>query len=214
MSKNNISEKEFYLLAKTNTRHYSKFLQKHFGLVKIIARKYSQLDDFEDLFQEGCIGLIKAFNKFDPEKGYSFQAYARWWVRDSIVEYLWKTNLIKITRDQFLNNKKPKKECNTEINIENLLQHAGEETLIERLHKKEVSKIIRRIIYKLPPQERTILRMRFGLTEEDEESTYLEIGNKLGYSKQRIQQIVKSALNNFKILMEKLELNKDLSLSL
>lgn len=214
MYKNKLTEKELYSLAKKDQRYYSEFLKRYFGLVRIIAQKYTQLDDFDDLFQEGCVGLMKAFEKFDPEKGYSFQAYARWWVRDSIVEYLWKTNLIKITRDQFLNNKRPKKECSQEINIENLLQHAGEETLIERLHKKEVTKIINRIIYKLSPQERTILRMRFGLTEEDEESTYLEIGKKLGYSKQRIQQIVKSALNNFKILMEKLELNRDLSLSL
>ena len=110
MRLNNLTEEELFILAKKDKRYYEKFLLKHFGLVKKLARNYASLDDFDDLFQEGCIGLIKAFNRFDPSKGFAFQSYARWWIRDSIVEYLWKTNLIKITREQFLQNTRPKRE--------------------------------------------------------------------------------------------------------
>lgn len=54
-------------------------------LVMSIARKYSRHAlPLADLVQEGCIGLLKAVEKFNHQKGFKFSTYATWWVRQAI----------------------------------------------------------------------------------------------------------------------------------
>ncbi|MDX3134160.1 sigma-70 family RNA polymerase sigma factor [Streptomyces europaeiscabiei] len=51
---------------------------------KMVPRYLEQGLDYEDLFQHGALGLIRAARKFDPAKGFKFSTYATWWVRQSI----------------------------------------------------------------------------------------------------------------------------------
>ena len=54
-------------------------------LVVTVARKYVGGPlEFEDLIQEGNLGLIKATERFDPTRGYKFSTYAFWWIREGI----------------------------------------------------------------------------------------------------------------------------------
>jgi RNA polymerase primary sigma factor len=54
-------------------------------LVISIARRYSVPGvSLSDLIQEGCLGLIRAVEKYDPERGFRFSTYATWWIRRSI----------------------------------------------------------------------------------------------------------------------------------
>ncbi len=54
-------------------------------LVISIARKYKGVGiTFQDLVQEGSIGLMKAAEKFNPEKGFKFSTYATYWIRQAI----------------------------------------------------------------------------------------------------------------------------------
>jgi RNA polymerase primary sigma factor len=58
--------------------------------VLTIAKEYQYGNvSAEDLINEGNIGLIKAVNKFDPTKGFKFISYAVWWVRQSIMQYIY-----------------------------------------------------------------------------------------------------------------------------
>lgn len=64
-------------------------------LIGKIASKYVQyakLLDYEDLFQEGIIGLHTAIKKYDYTLGYKFSTYAMWWIRQSIVRALYNTD--------------------------------------------------------------------------------------------------------------------------
>lgn len=54
-------------------------------LVRQLASKYRREKiSVDDLFQEGCIGLKKAIERFDYELGYKFSTYASWWIRQAI----------------------------------------------------------------------------------------------------------------------------------
>ena len=66
-------------------RARQRLIEKNLRLVVSVAKKYSGYGlPFEDLIQEGNIGLMKAVEKYDPDRGFRFSTYATWWIRQAV----------------------------------------------------------------------------------------------------------------------------------
>lgn len=79
-----------YILTPKAAKIKKKLIECNLRLVVSIAKKYKKNDSIslEDLIQEGNLGLIKAIDKFEYEKGFKFSTYATWWIRQAIGLYI------------------------------------------------------------------------------------------------------------------------------
>jgi RNA polymerase primary sigma factor len=81
-------QQEVHLSRRTKAgdkRARQRLIEKNLKLVVSVAKKYRGYGlPFEDLIQEGNIGLMKAVEKYDPERGFRFSTYATWWIRQAL----------------------------------------------------------------------------------------------------------------------------------
>lgn len=62
-----------------------RMVRGHVRLVALLARRYHHPTlTFLDLFQEGTLGLLRAVEKYDPDRGVKFSTYASWWIRQQL----------------------------------------------------------------------------------------------------------------------------------
>lgn len=72
-------------LKKGDEQARKKMIRSNLRLVVNIAKRYMYLGTpFLDLIEEGNLGLMKAVDKFNPQKGFRFSTYAAWWIKQSI----------------------------------------------------------------------------------------------------------------------------------
>lgn len=73
----------------TSKHARERMIRSNLRLVISIAKRYSNMGlSFSDLVEEGNIGLMRAVEKFNPERGYRFSTYASWWIKQAIMRAL------------------------------------------------------------------------------------------------------------------------------
>lgn len=80
---------------RSGRRAFEKMYLSNIRLVITVAAKYARFCKtlgMEDLIQEGCVGLARAVEKFDAERGYKFSTYSYWWIRQAVTRAINQTD--------------------------------------------------------------------------------------------------------------------------
>lgn len=169
-------------------------------LVVYIAKKFESTGiGIEDLISIGTIGLIKAVNTFMPSKNIKLATYASRCIENEILMFLRKSTLSKndISIDEPLNVDWD----GNELLLSDLLG-TDSDTVNKELETEVERDLLRACVEKLPPREKMIMKMRFGL-DGGEEKTQKEVADCIGISQSYISRLEKRIIKRLKVEFEK-----------
>ena len=189
----------------------AQLVRSNMRLVVKIANDYKRYGmDFEDVVSNGVVGLLKAIDKFDPEKG-AFSQYASAWINTCIREGFEKWRLIHTKRyDRMTAEERSasvvdslnEKIGNGETEFANRLasDEASPSEVVEKASSiKAMQDAINNV---LDAREQFIIRSRYGL-DGLHELTLREIAEKFGLTHERVRQIEVTALLKIRRHMER-----------
>jgi RNA polymerase sigma-E/F/G factor len=198
----NAEEEEYYISnLKSDESIKAVLIERNLRLVVYIARKFDNTKiSIEDLISIGTIGLIKAVNTFDPDKKIKLATYASKCIENEILMYLRKTSKLKseISLDEPLNIDWD----GNELLLSDILGTEGD--IIFKYIENEVDKsLLKEAMEKLNNREKTIVKLRFGLTTGIEK-TQKEVADLLGISQSYISRLEKRIIKRLQKEMDKL----------
>lgn len=188
-----------YMQGDSNAK--SLLIEHNLRLVVYIAKKFENTNvDIEDLISVGTIGLIKAVNSFDDAKQIKLATYASRCIENEILMYLRK--IIKTRKELSLDEPL---NVDWEGNVLLLSDVLGTESDV--IYKDIENDVEREILItsfnKLPPRERQIIKLRFGILGSPKK-TQKEIADMFGISQSYISRLEKKVMSKLKKEMSKL----------
>ena len=186
-------ERHYLLLSKQgDIEARNTLVEYNLRLVAHIVKKYQATErSTEDLISIGTIGLIKAVNTYDIDKGNRLATYASRCIENELLMRLRQER--KEAREISLYEPIGTDKEGNEISLMDIIKNDDENVLIDIIHNDNlsyVSKIFNKVLDK---REQEILNMRYGLNCNDE-LTQKEVAKKLGISRSYVSRIEKKAL--------------------
>jgi RNA polymerase sigma factor (sigma-70 family) len=154
-------------------------------------QKYLSTEIFEDVIFEGNLGLIKAVDKFNPNKGYKFSTYAAFWIVQSMISFM-KQNSGIVDNTISLDNVYTNLDEDSENNFIDSL--AQEEPDTKNLDNYYLTKKIHEFKEVLSLREYDILCYYYGV-DGYKEMDINEMAKRLDYSHETVRLIKETALN-------------------
>lgn len=184
-----IENKHYFELYKNGDKNAREELILHnLKLVLNIVKLY-KVDNTEDLISIGTVGLIKAIDTFDVDKGYTFATYSVVCIRNEILMFLRdkKNKEIDISLDNIINN-----EENSSDSLKVADKLKDDFCFTEDLEEQELYNAIRESFSILTDIERKIVQMSFGFYDENP-MIQKEVAKELKISRSSVSRIEKRA---------------------
>lgn len=227
-----------------------RFVEANQRLVVSVARRYRASGlELEDLVQEGNLGLLRAIDRYDPERGLRFSTYAIWWIRQAIgraieergrpirlprqaadeAARIWRladqlavelgggvdaagaAEAAGLPRDRALELARATLHP---LSLDATIGDAEDTTLSDllagnlydpeqELERAAVADLVRHALAEVPERARRVLKLRYGLDDEEPRSL-AEVGKLLGISREQARQLEAAGLRRLRRAFEPL----------
>ena len=158
----------------------NEIVELNLGLIRRLALKFSsRWQDEKEFFSEGCLALMDAVEKFDPDRGFQFSTYATTCIRNRIYRLFRKRGRGPVMLSLEEESREP---------FEEVDENDGSVDLDKTKFMTES------IIEELSERERELVKLRFGLDRERKFRSYRQVAECVGLSKERVRQLIQKAI--------------------
>ncbi len=188
-------EKEYFKKYKSgDLQAKNKLIEHNLRLVAHVIKKYSAVNDQDDLISIGTIGLIKAVNTFDESKGIKLATYASKCIENEVLMYF--RSQRKISQDISINEPIDSDSEGNPLTLMDIL--SVEDTIAEEIDDKIMIKKLYKCIDEIKDErEKTIIILRYGLYGKMP-LTQKQIAAKLGISRSYVSRIEKKIIEKLR----------------